>query len=214
MFAIYDIDGRRFRDTLENLRKVNKIQTENGTIFQTDVSQDETLPTSKNNYSSNEDFGVSGKAIAAYREMRKLNQREPIVHAYQLMKHPVRTITADINILDAQTQFQKYGIQQMPVLSDQQRLIGMLSANDLLQYFLIDGNQTRYISGKRVRDAMSNEVITADPVSDIRRIAQVMQEYHLNAIPVANDHDALIGIISRGDILRAVMNDPPLNMWS
>lgn len=214
MFAIYDIDGRRFRDTLENLRKISKIQTENGMILQTDVSQDETLPTSKDIYSGNEDFGVSGKAIAAYREMRQLYQREPIVHAYQLMKHPVRTITADVNILDAQTQFQKYGIQQMPVLSDQQRLIGMLSVNDLLQYLIIDGNQTHYIRGKRVQDAMSKEVITADPVSDIRRIAQVMQEYHLNAIPIANDNDALIGIISRGDILRAVMNDPPLNMWS
>ena len=51
MFAIYDIDGRRFRDTLENLRKISKIQTENGMIFQTDVSQDETLPPSKNVYS-------------------------------------------------------------------------------------------------------------------------------------------------------------------
>ena len=41
-----------------------------------------------------------------------------------------------------------------------------------------------------------------------------MQEYHLNAIPIVNDRDVLIGIVSRSDILRAVMNDPPLTMWS
>ena len=209
MFAIYDIDGRRFRDTLENLRKVNKVQIDNSMSFHTNVSQDEIAPSTKN-----DEFGVSGKAIAAYREMRQLNQREPILHAYQLMKHPVRTISANTNILDAKTQLHKYGIQQMPVLSEQQRLIGMLDVKDLLQYFLIDGNQTHYVSGKRVQDAMSKEVIAADPVADIRRIAQVMQEYHLNAVPIANDRDALIGIVSRSDILRAVMNDPPLTMWS
>ena len=61
---------------------------------------------------------------------------------------------------------------------------------------------------------MSQEVITADPVSDIRRIAQVMQEYHLDGVPIVDEQDALIGIVSRNDILRAVINDPPLTMWS
>ena len=61
---------------------------------------------------------------------------------------------------------------------------------------------------------MSPGVITADPVSDIRRVAQVMLEYHLQSVPIADDQDKLIGIVARSDILRAVMNDPPLTMWS
>jgi len=72
----------------------------------------------------------------------------------------------------------------------------------------------RYLRGKRVADAMSQEVITADPVSDIRRVAQVMREYHLMGVPIVNEQDALMGIVSRSDILRAVTNNPPLNMWS
>jgi CBS domain-containing protein len=130
------------------------------------------------------------------------------------MKYPVKTINTNINILDANKQLQTNGIQQMPVLSEQQHLIGMLDVKDLLKYLLIDGDQTHYVRGKSVQDAMSNEVITADPVSDIRRIASVMQEYHLNAIPIVNERDSLIGIVSRSDILRAVMNDPPLTLWS
>ena len=78
----------------------------------------------------------------------------------------------------------------------------------------IDDGQLHYIDGKRVADAMSREVITADPVSDIRRVAQVMLEYHLNAVPIVDEQDTLIGIVSRSDILRAVMNNPPLTMWS
>lgn len=61
---------------------------------------------------------------------------------------------------------------------------------------------------------MSKQVITADPVSDIRRVAQVMQEYHLSGVPIVNDQDKLIGIVPRSDLLRAVTNEPPLNMWS
>jgi len=90
----------------------------------------------------------------------------------------------------------------------------MLSVEDLLQFIIIDGEQVRYLRGKRVADAMKQEVIAADPVSDIRRVAQVMQEYRLHGVPIVDERDALIGIVSRGDILRAVINDPPLDMWT
>ena len=157
---------------------------------------------------------VSSKAVQAYREMRHLNRREPIYHAHQLMSHPVSTVPFEMGILDAQRYFLEQKLQQMPVMNAQQHIVGMLSLEDLLQFIIIDDDQTQYVGGKRVADAMSREVITADPVSDIRRVAQVMLEYHLDAVPIVDEQDALIGIVSRSDILRAVMNDPPLTMWS
>jgi len=102
----------------------------------------------------------------------------------------------------------------MPVISAQQRIVGMLSVKDLLQFIIIDGDQVSYLRGKRVKDAMSPEVITADPVSDIRRVAQAMREYHLHGVPIVDEQGALIGIVSRGDILSALINDPPLNVWT
>ena len=44
---------------------------------------------------------------------------------------------------------------------------------------------------------MSAEVITADPVSDIRRIAKVMLDYRLIALPVIDERNILIGLVSR-----------------
>jgi len=213
MFAIYDIEGRQFRNTLEKLRQVHKVKTGKKNSHAGNT-EDDTLRGSDLAPDSQEDLIVSNKAIQAYRNIRHLSQREPVCHAYQVMSHPVSTIPMDMDIIDAHRYFQEHGYQQMPVISTQQRIVGMLTIKDLLQFIIIDGDQTHYISGKRVKDIISAEVVTADPVSDIRRVAQMMQEYHSTAAPIVNDQDTLVGIVSRGDILRAVMNDPPLNMWS
>lgn len=214
MFAIYDIEGRRFRNTLENLRKVRETQTSAKTQFWSTLAEDQIRQVPGATAGKTGGAIVSSKAVQAYREMRHLNQREPIYHAHQLMSHPVNTVPIDMGILEAQRYLQERKLQQMPVVTAQQRIAGMLSLENLLQFIIIDDDKMHYVEGKRVADAMSQEVITADPVSDIRRIAQVMLEYHLDAVPIVDEQDALIGIVSRSDILRAVINDPPLTMWS
>lgn len=214
MFAIYSIDGRRFRDTLENLRKVQKVQSTHGMQLRSDVSKDETLPVAGRSIGNTGATGVSSDALQAYRQVRQLNRREPIHHAHQLMSQPVSTVAMEMDILAALRYFQQRGFQQMPVVNTRQHLVGMLSIADLLKFVIIDGEQVQYLSGKLVADVMSSEVISADPVSDIRRVAQVMREHHLHGVPIVNESDDLVGIVSRSDILRAVTQDPPLNMWS
>lgn len=214
MFAIYNTNGRRFRDSLENLRKVQKVQASQRIQLHSNVSEDETLPIPTSASTESSGTSASRQAVDAYKEMRQLNRREPIYHARQLMTHPVSTVQMDMDILAAHRHFQQHGFQQMPVMNDQQRLVGMLSVQNLLQFILIDGDQVQYLQGKTVADAMSQEVISADPISDIRRVAQVMQEHQLHGVPIVDEQDNLIGIVSRSDILRAVTNQPPLNMWS
>lgn len=214
MFAIYDTEGLRFRDTLEKLRQVQPVTTNAGLKMRSNVSEQETQLEPFNTTGKTSEKIVSSKAQQAYKEMLNLNQREPIVHAYQLMSCPVSTIPIEMDILAARQLFQKQKFQQMPVVNTSQRLVGILSVQDLLQFILIDGERVHYLRGKQVSDAMSSGVITADPVSDVRRVARLMHEYKLNGVPIVDQQDALQGIVSRSDILRAVTNDPPLNMWS
>lgn len=84
----------------------------------------------------------------------------------------------------------------------------MLSERDLLRFLVIKDEQLRYARGNTVADAMPSEVITADPVSDVRRIAKLMLDYRLSALPIVDERDALIGLVSRSDILYAVTSDP------
>lgn len=214
MFAIYNTDGLYFRDTLEKLRQLQPVTAATEPRLRSNANDFETLPERNNVTAKSPDDVVSSKAQQAYKEMLHLNQREPIVHAYQLMSSPVSTISMDMDILDARQIFQKLKFQQMPVVDTMQRLVGILSVQDLLQLIIIDGERLVYMRGKRVSDAISSGVITADPVSDIRRVARLMHEFKLNGVPIVDQQDTLLGIVSRSDILRAVTNDPPLNMWS
>ena len=60
---------------------------------------------------------------------------------------------------------------------------------------------------------MSTPVVAAAPITDIRRIARVMLDRQVDGVPVVNDSGALLGFISRSDILKAVITDPPLSIW-
>jgi acetoin utilization protein AcuB len=84
MFAIYDIEGRRFRNTLENLRKVREVQSSAETLLWSNSAEGEARAIAGGNSGANtQESIVSSKAVQAYREMRHLNRREPIYHAHR-----------------------------------------------------------------------------------------------------------------------------------
>jgi acetoin utilization protein AcuB len=109
MFAIYDIEGRPFRNTLENLRQVRGAQGMFGTRLRSN-SQDGDPPPLRNAAAGKHERAiVSNKALRAYREeLRRLNQRAPIYHAHQLMSNPVISVRMDMGIAEAWKCFQKH----------------------------------------------------------------------------------------------------------
>jgi CBS domain-containing protein len=207
MFAIYDIEGRRFRNSLEQLERVRAAQASRRVSLR--PYDGEQAP----------EHGVAAapvslKAKQAYREMLQVTDRQAILHAHQLMSSPVVTAQLTQDIVSAWERLREQHYHQLPVLDERQRIVGMVSEHDLLRVLLIEDAELSYIRGKTVADVMSAEVITADPVTDVRRIAKVMATYQLSAVPIVDDRDALIGLVSRTDILRSVSNDPPLSLWS
>lgn len=215
MFAIYDIQGRRFRNNLEQLRKIREAQASPRTSLRYDHGGQtlQGVPDLANGL-KDDDRPVSNTARQAYRDMLQIKAREAVLHAYQIMSRPVATIPLALDIPAAWKRFREQPYHQMPVLDRQQRIVGMLSEPDLLRFPVIDGKQLSYVRDKTVADAMAAEVITADPVTDVRRIAKAMLDYRLSATPIVDERDTLIGLVSRSDILRAVIHDPPLSLWT
>jgi hypothetical protein len=75
MFDMYDIEGRRFRNTLENLRKVRKIRASAETLLWSNRSEVEIRPVPGTAGVKTGAPALSSKAVQAYREIRHLNRR-------------------------------------------------------------------------------------------------------------------------------------------
>jgi len=115
MFAIYNTNGCTFRDRLEVLKKVKKPGNVKDISLQENVSQDDTTIIQGN---TNGDTPNKRK-IATYRSMLNANERAIIVHAYQIMSHPVVTMNNNINVKQAYEHFQNHSFNQIPVNDSQ-----------------------------------------------------------------------------------------------
>ena len=123
MFRIQTIDGVIFNGPLESLilseevKRLEKSYTARK-IIDRKTSDGRKEDTDKN-YSH---------AVKAYKDAVNINQEiEPILHAYTIMKSPVLSLDPGMNIVDAWNLFQSKGISHMPVLSEDKRIIGIVS---------------------------------------------------------------------------------------
>jgi CBS domain-containing protein len=64
-----------------------------------------------------------------------------------------------------------------------------------------------------VVDVMWTPVPSVATDTDIRRVARVLLDTGLPGLPVVDDGGKVVGFVSRSDILRAVVADPPLDLW-
>ena len=63
-------------------------------------------------------------------------------------------------------------------------------------------------------EVMISPVPAVLPETDIRRVARVLLDTQLPGLPVVDADEKLLGFVSRSDILKAVVHDPPLDLWS
>ena len=209
MFSIYGITGQVYSGTLETMNRVHaisKARTPRPIAKDGDETGTEAMTSMAGRI--NED------AVRAYLAMLPQDiDRGPLYHAEQIMQHNVITVLADHNVAWAWRTLRDHRIHQAPVLNEVSQLVGIVSERDLLTAINIDAGQIVESLGRRVRDVMTTPVIAASPVTDIRRIASVMLDNGVDGAPITNDNGRLVGFISRSDILRAVVTDPPLSLW-
>jgi acetoin utilization protein AcuB len=209
MFSIYGVTGQVFRGTLEEMNRVNALAR---TRAARAIAED------------GEELGIEAilgastrlqeDAIKAYRSMLPRDlERGPLYHAGQIMQTTVIRLNAGDSVADAWRSLRDHAIRQAPVMDDDARLVGIVSERDLLTALNIEGGQIVESLDRLVRDVMTTPVVAAVPVTDIRRIAAVMIDKGVDGVPITSETGRLLGFVSRGDILRAVVTDPPLSLW-
>jgi acetoin utilization protein AcuB len=214
MFSIYGLSGPVFHGTLEELARipqvmrrrpvsaVERVGNDFGTQLSAATPQGAHLP------------GPDAEAIRAYQETLQIDQeRGPLYHANQIMQRNVIVVAPADTVERAWRVLLEHGIRQAPVLDAQRQLVGIVSERNLLTALNVDHGRVRDVLARTVSDVMSTPVVSADPVTDIRRIANAMLSHDVDGVPIVNASATLVGFVSRTDVLRAVVTDPPLSLW-
>jgi CBS domain-containing protein len=113
------------------------------------------------------------------------------------------TLTRETEVIQAIKKLLDHKITCAPVIDDKGNLIGMFSEKDGMRVFL-KSVYDQGMSGK-VGDFMTTEIISVESTSSIVDLAEKFQSTAVRSFPVV-DHHHLNGIISRTDILRALVS--------
>ena len=207
MFTIHGVTGQTFSGTLEEMQRVNGLKPSKS--IRAIAHEGEEL-----GGVGTENRRKQEEAERAYRLMLPKNlERGPLYHANQIMRQQVITVSADDDVAQAWRILRDHGIHQAPVLDSGMRLVDVVSERNLLTAINIDGDQIVESMNRQVGQVMTTPIVAAAPVTDIRRIASVMINQDIDGVPITNDQGLLVGFITRGDILRAVVKEPPLSLW-
>lgn len=214
MFAIHDQQGLKLRGTLEVIKKHKRpapIRLNRHKSFWDEHSTQGTLIALAESPSGPKRYK---KAEGLYRQALKLRINEPIIHAHQIMSPSVYTVSPVDTLADAWSWLNVNEIQQMPVIKQGVGIVSMLSRQQIERLMFEENLTPEKLARKTVGSIMAEDVITTEPVSSVRRIARVMSDYKQHAMPVVENGDKLLGIITRGDVLRALSEEPKLNLWT
>jgi acetoin utilization protein AcuB len=151
-----------------------------------------------------------------YQTVETANERHPALKASQIMTVPVVSVQAHSTVLEALNILDVGGFRHIPVLSPDNQLVGMISDRDIIRCMCGSGSVCVHCSATKqdmlIDEIMKDRVLTANVDTDARHIARLFVEQRIGAIPVV-ENGRLAGIITRSDILRAVMLHFDLNIW-
>lgn len=213
MFSIYGISGPIFHGSMKELERIPQVTRRPPVSAVNRIEEFDTRLKMAGTQAAHA-AGPEEVAIEAYQEMLQVDlERGPLYHAQQIMRREVIIVGINDPVEHAWHVLLDHGVHQAPVLDAERRLVGIVSERDLLTAFNVDHGRLRDVLARNVGDVMSTPVVSADPLTDIRRIANVMLTHGVSGVPIVNENSALVGFISRSDVLRAVIADPPLSLW-
>lgn len=210
--VFYIVDhGRRIERPYQDLFKPSALKEVQATNPIQPVSNQQTTQPKATNKSAIESYQNSNS---------KENKAKLIKQAKDIMTSPVISLSLISTIDQAWDLFQKHGFRHIPVLSSEQKVMGIVSDRDMIRTSALvrqrEGRQeteTALSSASAIKEIMSHQVISASEDTMIREIADLMFRHKLGSVPIVDTENRLKGIITRSDILHAIVNEGPLELW-
>ncbi len=120
------------------------------------------------------------------------------MNAHHLMTRELKCCGPDQSLSQAAHSMWEGDVGALPVIEDGQ-LVGMITDRDICMAAYTKG---ACLPEVRVRDVMTQDVVTCRASDSLRRVESLMREHKVRRIPVLDVGNQLIGIVSLNDLAR------------
>ena len=133
-----------------------------------------------------------------------------MIIARRMTRNPV-TATPDMSVGEASDLMRREKVHRLPVLDKNKNLVGVITEKDVLYASpspatSLSIHEMAYLLSKlKVKDLMTRDVVTITEDTTVEEAARLMVDQDLSCLPVINASGKLVGIVSKSDMFRILL---------
>lgn len=127
-----------------------------------------------------------------------------MIKVQQLMTRDVHTCRPEDSLEAAASLLWEHDVGSAPVVSDQGRLVGMITDRDICMHAFFRNHP---LSDLRVADAMARRVHSVRADDWVSRAEALMRDAQVRRLPVVDGAEIVVGIITQNDLLREAVGE-------
>lgn len=127
-----------------------------------------------------------------------------------LMTRDPATVTGETHVKEAVDLLARHKVSSLPVIDGGGRICGVVSEVDLIRDAIIPDIRAHLLPRQGaehtpavlVSEVMSSPAITVHQTTDLADVVELMATARLKSLPVVDDEELVVGVISRSDVIR------------
>ncbi|MEV4603362.1 CBS domain-containing protein [Amycolatopsis sp. NPDC049253] len=135
------------------------------------------------------------------------------MRARDLMSAPVVTVHPWAPAKEAAEVLSEHGFTALPVVDDDERLIGIVTEADLIRGRIPADTRSAYLRPEppapvdtTVEQVMTSPVTAMSSGTDVAELCQALVDARIRAMPIV-DGSRVVGIVTRGDVVRVLARE-------
>ena len=129
----------------------------------------------------------------------KLYKQRSVIVAGEIMNKKILPLHENLSIDEAWKLVKDHQIEHFPIVSSEGKLVGLLSEREILRK--IEAKEGK----KSLKEVVSKETLCAEESANLHDVIQVFFDENLEAVPVVDEDQKVLGILSKNELLQTMM---------
>jgi len=122
----------------------------------------------------------------------------------QVKGHAVYSVHPDNTVYEALSVLVEKNVGALMVLNDQDEVVGIFSERDYARKVIVKGRASK---DTRISEVMTENPFTVSESDSIEDCMVMMSDKHIRHLPVTDERNRLLGMISIGDVVKHIIDE-------